>query len=172
MLFCIIHEMSHVAVGMALKMKVEKIEIMSFGLSVSFYKDLNDNIIKEILVALAGPLMSLALAILSCKIEFAFATIQENVYSNILIFLFNLIPIYPLDGGRIIKGILHIIFGSEKSEYLINKISKVTIIILTIISSIAVFYYKNIAIFLACILLWTLALKEKNDKTLAILQGK
>jgi len=163
MLFCILHEMAHIVVGMILNLKLEKIEIMPFGLSVSFHKN-SDNKIKEIFVALAGPLMSLALAVLCIRIEF--------VYSNIIILIFNLIPIYPLDGGRIIKGILHIIVGSEMSEYLINKISNVTIIILTIISSIAVYYYKNIAIFLVCIFLWSLVLQEKNSKTLAILQGK
>lgn len=164
MLFCILHEMAHFVVGLILNLKPEKIEIMPFGLSVSFYENLNDDKIKEIFVALAGPLISLALAVLCRRIEF--------VYSNIIILIFNLIPIYPLDGGRIIKGILHIIVGSEKSEYLINKISNVTIIILTIISSIAVYYYKNIAIFLVCIFLWSLVLQEKNSKTLAILQGK
>ena len=164
MLFCILHEMAHFVVGLILNLKPEKIEIMPFGLSVSFQKNLDDDKIKEIFVALAGPLMSLALAILCRRIEF--------VYSNIIILIFNLIPIYPLDGGRIIKGILHIIVGSETSEYLINKISNVTIIILTIISSIAVYYYRNIAIFLVCIFLWSLVLQEKNSKTLAILQGK
>lgn len=164
MLFSILHEMGHIMAGLILKMKLEKIELMPFGLSVSFSKGFTTNI-KEIFVALAGPIMSLALAIIGSEFEVI-------VYSNILICLFNLIPLYPLDGGRIIKGILHIILGSEKSENITNKISNVTIIILTVISSIAVYYYKNIAIFLICIFLWSLALKEKNDKTLAILQGK
>ena len=164
MMFSILHEMGHIMAGLILKMKLEKIELMPFGLSVSFFKGITTNI-KEIFVALAGPIMSLALAIIGSEFEVI-------VYSNILICLFNLIPLYPLDGGRIIKGILHIILGSEKSENITNKISNVTIIILTVISSIAVYYYKNIAIFLICIFLWSLALKEKNDKTLAILQGK
>ena len=59
-----------------------------------------------------------------------------------------------------------------KTENLTNKISYITIIILTIISSIAVYYYKNLAIFLVCIFLWNMLWQEKNDKTLAILQGK
>ena len=172
MFFCILHEIGHLIVGLLLKMKPEKIELMPLGLSISFYISLNDNIFKGILIAIAGPIMSLALVILSCKFDFYFISEQEAVYSNLLILIFNILPIYPLDGGRIIKGILHITLGSIKAEILINKISKATIILLTVISSIAVYYYKNLAIFLVCIFLWNLALKEKTDKTLDILPGK
>lgn len=79
-------------------------------------------------------------------------------------------PLYPLDGGRIIKGILNIGLGEEKSDFITNKISVLTIIILTILSSVAVYYFKNIAIFLVCIFLWIVTLQEKNVKTLDILQ--
>lgn len=153
-------------------MRPEKIEIMPFGLSISFYTNFNDNKIKEIIVALAGPATSLALTILCDYINFGYITMQEAVYSNLLILLFNLIPLYPLDGGRIIKGILDIKLGVVKGNILINKISYITIIVLTVISSIGVYYYKNFVIFLACIFLWIIALKEKNGKTLDILQGK
>lgn len=153
-------------------MKPEKIEIMPFGLSISFCTNFNDNKIKEIIVALAGPATSLVLTILCNYINLGYVSTQEGVYSNFLILLFNLIPLYPLDGGRIIKGILDIKFGVAKGNILINKISHITMIILTVISSIGVYYYKNFTIFLVCIFLWIIALREKNGKTLDILQGK
>lgn len=154
-------------------MKPEKLEIMPFGLSISFYVlDDKEYKIKEILVALAGPIMSLALVILGGYMDFGYITKQEAVYSNILILLFNLIPLYPLDGGRIIKGIIYIKLDWIQTENLINKISNTTMIILTICSSIAVYYYQNIAIFLVCVFLWNIVLKEKNVKMLAILKGK
>lgn len=160
--------------GLILKMKPEKIEIMPCGLTVSFYMNSNDKNfkIKEIFVALAGPVTSLALAILCSFIDLKFITMQEAVYSNILILLFNLIPLYPLDGGRLIKGIIQLKLDSEKSEIIIDKISNITLIILTILSSIFVYYFKNIAIFLICIFLWGIVIQEKSKKTLAILQGK
>lgn len=174
MLFCIIHEIGHILAGLILKMKPEKLEIMPFGLSISFYKEINNKKtnIKEICVAIAGPIVSLILVILCRYIDLKFITVQEAVYSNILILLFNLIPIYPLDGGRIIKGILHISLGEDISESIMEKVSKITLVILTLISSIAVYYYKNIAIFLTCIFLWIICSQEKNVKTLAIFEGK
>ena len=166
MFFCIIHELGHTIVGILLKMKPEKLEIMPFGLSVSFYNNYDDKYLnfKEILVAIAGPITSLCLAI--------FLTKEEAVYSNILILFFNLIPIYPLDGGRIIRGILRSKMGIIRTEKIIEYISYMTMIILTIISSIAVYYYKNIAIFLICVFLWSVVLKEKKNKTIDILPGK
>ena len=123
--------------------------------------------------------MSLILAVVYTYIEPMYIIKENIVYSNVLILLFNLIPLYPLDGGRIIKGILHMKFGKERSDEIINRISNVTMIVITIISSIAVYYFKNIAIFLICIFLWIITLREneklrmeKNIKTLAILDRK
>ena len=68
------------------------------------------------------------------------------IYSNILIILFNLLPIYPLDGGRIIKGILYIFKGRNFSNSVTNKIANIGAILLTFAGSIAVYYFKNIQI--------------------------
>ena len=170
MLFSLLHEVGHIIVGLILKTKPEKLEIMPFGVSVTF--DTNNKNIKEILVALAGPITSLILAILALKIDFKYIPKNVSIYSNLLILFFNLIPIYPLDGGRIIKGILHTRLDSQKTDYIIDKISYTTMIIFTMLSSIAVYYYRNIAIFFICIFLWLITLKEKNGKTIDILQGK
>ena len=174
MLFSILHEIGHIIIGLILKMKPAKLEIMPFGVSVSFNTNIDDkNLnIKEIFVALAGPLTSLILAILTLNVDFRYIAKNGAIYSNLLILFFNLIPIFPLDGGRILKGILHIRLDGQKTDYLIEKISYITMIILTVVSSIAVYYYQNIAIFFICIFLWLITLKEKNGKTLDILQGK
>ena len=176
MSFCFIHELGHIIMGRILGMQLEKIEIGPCGFSSSFIakqadfsyeiKKRNNFELKKIIVAITGPIM------IFTYIEIPYITKQEAVYSNILIIIFNLLPLYPLDGGRILKGILYIQLGREKSEYLIRSVTKITIIILTIISSIAVYYFKNIAIFLVCIFLWSVILQEKNSKTLDILRRK
>ena len=61
--------------------------------------------------------------------------------------------------GRVLQGILHIIFGKWKAKKLINNISYAVVVILTAISSIAVFYYKNFAIVAIIAYLWAIFLK-------------
>ena len=84
------------------------------------------------------------------------------IASNVVIASFNLLPIYPLDGGRIVKGILHIFLGKHNSEKMVNDISIIVTIILTFIASIAIYYFKNISIFLITIYVWYLVLKENK----------
>ena len=170
--FSIIHELGHLLIGLVLKMKIEKIEIKPYGLSISFNvspKDVNIKInkgnllaLKKIMISLAGPIVSLCIASIYLNVEPYFLNKEYIVYSNLLILLFNLLPIYPLDGARILNGILHIEFGNKIALILTNKISNIVIIILTIISSIAIYYYKNIAIFLICIVLWIITLQENK----------
>ena len=82
------------------------------------------------------------------------------IYANLLIFMFNLLPIYPLDGGRILNGILHIFVGKREAMKLSYNISMIITIIVTAIASIGILYYKNIAIFFIVMYLWVIVLKE------------
>jgi len=171
MAFAVIHEMGHLVAGLLLKMKPENIEITPFGLSIGFHLNVTDynkkigraNLLalKKIIVAMAGPLTNVAIIAISYKLKFDTYVMQSIVYSNALIILFNILPIYPLDGGRILKGILHIIFGSVKAKKYIADISIVATIMLTFVASIAILYYKNIAIFLIIAYLWVVVIREQ-----------
>lgn len=170
MIFALIHELGHLLAGILCGMKPEKLEIKPYGVSVSFKlfpKDYNIKIgqgnkleIKKIIVALAGPLTNLFIIIVSLNLPIEIFTKLMIIYSNILITIFNLIPIYPLDGGRIVKSILHICYGKRKSEKYINNISFVSLIIVTFISSILIYMVENIAIFIIVIVLWIMYIAE------------
>lgn len=177
MLFAFLHEMGHLLVGVALKFNPESIKIMPLGLVVSFNvsahnhneKILKSNSfkIKKIVIALAGPITNIVIFIL--LISFNLGLNMENrlicIYSNILIAIFNLLPIYPLDGGRVVKGLLSIYLNKLDSIKWSNIISNVTLYIITFISSIAIYYYKNIAILFIVIYLWTITIiQNKKDE--------
>lgn len=159
-------------------MKPNKIEIMPFGFSISFklkIKDYNKKIIKgnilefkKIIVAISGPLTNLLIILGALLMKIEYIPVNVVVYANIIILLFNLLPIYPLDGGRILKSIVHIFYGGKMAKIITNKIANITIILITFLSSIGVFYYKNIAIFLVIIYLWWLVICENKKYKIVI----
>lgn len=174
MLFAILHELGHLVTGIILGFKPRKIEVLPVGISACFYMNIKNynkklecaNILalKKIIVAISGPIINFIIALVCVFFEVSLFNISTEfiVFSNLLIGFFNLIPIYPLDGGRIIKGILHIKAGLKNSYKYTYILSNVTIIFLTIISSIAILYLKNISILLILIYLWVMVIIENK----------
>jgi len=170
MFFAIFHEFGHLLAGLLLGMKPDKMEIMPYGIAISFKltpKDYNKKIkngnqleLKKIAVALAGPITNVIMITVFLHMNIDVVTSLMVIYSNLLLILFNLLPIYSLDGGRVIKGILHILLGKAKAEKYTNYISFVVLIIITFVASILIYQFENVAIFLAVLVLWGIFIRE------------
>ena len=155
----------HIFAGLLLKLKPKKLNIMPFGLAVTFesygYRKLVET--KKILIAFAGPLTNILISIITLFIHIDENLKQTIIYSNILVAFFNLIPIYPLDGGRILKGFIKLKYKNNMvADLVVNKISNILAIALTAISSILILYLKNISIFLVIVYLWIIVIIENK----------
>lgn len=150
--------------GIILGLKPKSLHIKPLGVMVVFesytYGKLAE--LKKILISIAGPMVNLAIIIIlkCCRINLEIK--QTLLYSNFLILLFNLIPIYPLDGGRILKSLIRLKKDNFQTEKIINKVSNLLMVLITGISSILILYMKNIAILLVIIYLWIILIKENK----------
>lgn len=172
MIFAIIHELCHLLAGLLLKMKVKRITLMPVGLSIEFaltQEDYNVKVlksnrleIKRIIIAMAGPLANIAIMFMVSLINISSDLGKTILYSNFLIAIFNLLPIYPLDGGRILKAILSLLVTKKKATIYMNKISNIILFLITFLFSILIYYLKNMALLVILIYLWYIVLKQNK----------
>lgn len=105
----IVHELGHILVSQIFHYKIDKIVLLPFG-GVTIFKELINRPMKEeFFIAVAGPLFQTSLF---------FILKGEFFYYNLFILLFNLLPIFPLDGSKMINIILNFFFSFQKSHCL------------------------------------------------------
>ena len=132
----IIHELGHIITGLHFKYKLDKVIIYPYGGMTKFNTIINTNINKDILVAISGVIVQSIYFIL-ITILYTKGYIREYIYNlftiyNKSILLFNILPIIPLDGSKIINLILSKYLYYNLSNKLTIIISFITIIIILI----------------------------------------
>ncbi|MCH1641613.1 M50 family metallopeptidase [Paenibacillus timonensis] len=104
-----VHEMGHVFAARMYGIKVISVQMLPFG-GVAVMEDAGDITAgREIVIALAGPLQNVLLIGASLLLHVAGMWdgpfLNYFIQSNLLIALFNLLPILPLDGGKISQAL-------------------------------------------------------------------
>ncbi|WP_292731878.1 CBS domain-containing protein [Methanoculleus sp.] len=112
-----IHEMAHSLIAKAKGIKIHSITLLILG-GVSQMEETMPDPKVELPMALAGPLTSLAVGLISGALVYVFAAVVADpgvagvlVFTfgylgllNILLFGFNLLPAFPMDGGRVLRA--------------------------------------------------------------------
>jgi Zn-dependent protease/predicted transcriptional regulator len=108
----LIHELAHSHIALRNKLKVNRIVLFIFG-GVSEIMDEPKDSSVEFRLALAGPFMSFTLAGLLGGLWFVIEMAGYNVLAtalrygsliNLLLGGFNLVPAFPMDGGRVLRA--------------------------------------------------------------------
>jgi stage IV sporulation protein FB len=121
-LFSLLHEFAHRAVAARLGYTPEKI---SFGLFGGVFH-IREGFVKprhELMIHLCGPLFNLLAAVLlyGVYLRFSLAWLSPLILANAVLALYNLMPFYPLDGGKITDLYMAAFLGYGRSQ----KISRI-----------------------------------------------
>lgn len=108
MLIIIVHEFGHLLSALIFKWKIKEVVILPFGGITIFNEILNKPIYQEAIIASMGPLFQLIFTLF----------VNNSMIKNysFLILIINLIPIYPLDGSKLLNLFLNKIFPFKLSH--------------------------------------------------------
>lgn len=114
-----LHELAHSFVALAKGIPVRSITLFVFGGVAQIGKE-PDRPLTEFQIAIAGPITSAVLALAFGLISHLAEDQLEHVAAlggwlasiNLMLALFNLVPGFPLDGGRILRAVLWHVTGS------------------------------------------------------------
>ncbi|MEW6080224.1 MAG: M50 family metallopeptidase [Bacillota bacterium] len=103
------HEMAHFLVASGFGHRPTEVDLYPFGGALRFEDDWGDTAV-EAVVALAGPLHNLAVSALAWWLSgipiWRPGSLTLFIETNLAIGLFNLFPVLPLDGGRVLRAML------------------------------------------------------------------
>lgn len=163
LIFTLVHELAHLFVGIIIGGIPKKLSINPFGISLEFYTYGKKNPIFRILFYAIGPLFNFAIAIILLGFENKNQYLYEIIYTNIAIGIFNLLPILPLDGGKILREVLKIFLDLRHANKYSILSSKIVLCLITFCYAILILIVKNmIVVFLLAYLWYLYEIEEKK----------
>nr|WP_290666794.1 site-2 protease family protein [Ardenticatena sp.] len=120
----LLHELAHSLVSLVLGLRVRGITLFIFG-GIAEIEEEPPRALYEFLVAIVGPLTSMLIGVASLfvgwvvfwwlfPVQTVHAVLRYIGVINVLLAVFNLLPGFPLDGGRIFRSIVWALTGSYR----------------------------------------------------------
>jgi len=141
-----VHELAHSLVARAKGIKMQSITLLMFG-GVAQMEEGTPEPKTELPMALAGPLMSLAFGLFCCGLVYVVPDMTSDPgYQGLLVFvfgylgllnvilcLFNLIPAFPMDGGRVLRAVLATRMPLDRATGIAATVGKIFAVIFGIV---------------------------------------
>ncbi|WP_258525647.1 M50 family metallopeptidase [Paenibacillus sp. YN15] len=114
-----IHELGHVAAARAYGWRIRRVQLLPFGGVAEMEESANVPAKEEMVVALCGPLQNVWMAVFAAAmLEWGPGQTADYwayfLQANLMIGLFNLLPVLPLDGGKLVLGAFSYLFSYHR----------------------------------------------------------
>ena len=122
----VLHELGHALTGQVFGIRTREIILTPIG-GIAMLDSALNNSRAEISIAIAGPLVNFILVALAMPLLFVSnaSWISYFIMVNIMLGTFNLIPAFPMDGGRILRAVLAKKYGYQKATLTALKVSRI-----------------------------------------------
>ncbi len=162
----LLHELGHIAVARSRGYLVKSIVLLPYGAEMSASE--NFDATSSVMIGLAGPVTNLFLALITLGIWWLFPSAYPYTTSffsaNLTLAFFNLLPLYPLDGGRVLMGI-------SKNKLRALKVLKISGIVVSILFLalfvLSCFYGANFSLLISAIFLFYGAISGGAEESYA-----
>ena len=162
-----LHELTHLYTCMLFKTKTSHMSLHPYGMELHLEELTAPK--QQILISLSGPVVNLILFFIG-KIILAYTFnyyVSFFTKSNFFLFLFNMIPCTPLDGGEILRSCISIKKGIIYSYTAICKLSSKMFFVLLISACILMFYCNNISLLILLPAVKQGIISKQNEQLLA-----
>lgn len=150
------HETAHMLAALAIGLRVSDMTFYPFGVNLKLKNKMVYSIADEIILYLSGPLFNVFAALVSMTIYKYFPSEMLKFFymCNIMLFVMNMLPALPLDGGIILKKCLMYRFGNRHAKRIMRIVSVVISCAVTVLGIYVIYITKmNFSIFLFAMLM-------------------
>jgi Zn-dependent protease/predicted transcriptional regulator len=164
-----LHEFGHIAMARRFGIRTPQVILSPIG-GIASLERMPEKPVQELLVALAGPLVNVAIAgVLMAgfglgtsqmtAIDFDNATLAERLLLvNVMLVLFNMVPAFPMDGGRVLRALLAMNMGAPRATALAARIGQGFAFLFVLLG----LFYNPILIFVGVFIYFAAASEEQT----------
>lgn len=169
----LLHELGHLLAARANGYRALEIEMLPIGGVLTIREQLRLTPAIEASIALAGPLVNLLLL----GIGYALAPwwtgphswLDFYMQSNLMIFSFNLLPILPLDGGRILRALLSRRQGFRRATAQVVRLGRFATALMLLLGAILIWLGEvPLSLIFMALLLYQMTAKEKQSSAYSL----
>jgi Zn-dependent protease len=158
----VVHELGHAIVARRFGVSTRDIMLLPIG-GIASLERIPEKPRQELAVAAVGPLINLVLAAILYGVRFATdpgtlanALVTQLVYINVALAVFNLIPAFPMDGGRVLRALLAMRMGPERATNIAAAMGKLFAIAIGILG-----LFSNPLLLVIAFVVWSGASQER-----------
>ncbi len=146
---CLIHELSHVVMSILFGGRVTQLSLTAVGAELTFFYRTPLSYSRDSAVALAGPAANLIAGGIALLLDcYLLAALSLGIGA------FNLLPIQPMDGGRVLYNLLSELLDQDWAERIMTAVAGCLVGLLVGVGVIVTVQYANVTLLFTA--LWLL----------------